>query len=206
MDLAWSQTEPTGLAGDERELDDSRLLALARAGDARAFSVLYRRYLDRVYDYAASRLGSREAAEDAAQSTFLRVVAALPRCREDTIFAGWLFAIARNVVIDAHRARQRLVGPLDEALELRDPGDTPEELLLQDERSRELSGARERCLSPAEREVLDLRLQGLSDREIAAALGRSHGAVRSAQYRLIQKLRWCLRVAGEPKGADRADA
>lgn len=66
--------------------------------------------------------------------------------------------------------------------------------------------ARERCLNPGERELFDLRLEGLSDREIATALGRGYGAIRTAQYRLVQKLRECLGVAARAKGARHVDA
>jgi DNA-directed RNA polymerase specialized sigma24 family protein len=37
-----------------------------------------------------------------------------------------------------------------------------------------------------------LRLQGLNDREIGEALGRNHGAIRTAQYRMVLKLRECI--------------
>ncbi len=51
---------------------------------------------------------------------------------------------------------------------------------------------REDCLNDAERELLDLRLNGLNDRQIAEAIGRTHGAVRTAQYRMVQKLQDCM--------------
>jgi RNA polymerase sigma-70 factor (ECF subfamily) len=54
---------------------DAELVAQARHGDARAFALLYRRYFDRVYDFAVHRLESRQLAADATRSTFLRAVA-----------------------------------------------------------------------------------------------------------------------------------
>ncbi len=56
---------------------DAELVAQARLGDPRAFALLYRRYLDQVYDYAFLRLDSREAAEDATQTTFMRAMRSL---------------------------------------------------------------------------------------------------------------------------------
>jgi RNA polymerase sigma-70 factor, ECF subfamily len=185
---------------------DAQLVAQARQGDARAFALLYRRYLDQVYDYAAHRLDGREAAEDATQTIFLRAVTSLKDCRDETVFAGWLFAIARNVVTDHYRARRHATEPLDDAPEVEDPAASPEDLAVRADQERELREARERCLTPGERELFDLRLQGLSDQEIATALGRGYGAVRTAQYRLVQKLRECLGVAARVKGARRVDA
>jgi RNA polymerase sigma factor (sigma-70 family) len=44
-------------------------------------------------------------------------------------------------------------------------------------------------LSADQRDLLELRLAGLTDAEIARSLGRSHGAVRTSQYRAIARLR-----------------
>ena len=118
--------------------DDSRLVAQARQGDAQAFALLYYRYAEQVYDFAYHRLGSREAAEDATQTIFLRAAVALPKAREQTYFAGWLFAIARNVIIDLYRKQASGTVPLDLALDLRDPGESPEEIAERTEWSREL--------------------------------------------------------------------
>jgi RNA polymerase sigma-70 factor (ECF subfamily) len=172
---------------------DAELVRRARQGDAQAFALLYRRYLDRVYDFAYSRLDSREAAEDATQTIFLKAVTNLPQCRDDTMFAGWLFAIARNVITDSYRSRHVATQPLDTAPDVEDPQATPEDLAIRAEWNRELADLRQRCLNANERDILDLRLQGLTDREIAVALGRGYGAIRTAEYRMVLKLRGCMR-------------
>ena len=185
---------------------DAELVAQARQGDARAFALLYRRYLDQVYDYAAHRLSSREAAEDATQTTFLRAMTSLHTCRDGTCFAGWLFAIARNVVIDSYRTRHYTTVYLDQAPGLEDRAPLPEAIALDAAWSQELDQIRGECLNQGDRDLLDLRLQGLNDREIAIALGRSHGAIRTAQYRLVQKLRDCMGVTVHAREAGHAKA
>ena len=62
---------------------------------------------------------------------------------------------------------------------------------------------RDECLNEYKQEVFDLRMQGLSDREIAVALGRSHGAIRTTQYRLVTRLKDCLRTSQEATHATR---
>ena len=178
---------------------DAELVARAQRGDSQAFALLYRRYLDQVYDFCARRLESREAAEDATQTVFLKAVSSLPACRDGELFAGWLFAIARNVINDHYRTRRIATQALDSAPEVEDPDPSPERSAEQAESARELAELRERCLNAAERELLDLRLQGLNDRQIAEALGRSHGAVRTAQYRMLLKLRGCMYLPSEEK-------
>lgn len=181
---------------------DAELVAQAKQGDPRAFATLYRRYLNQVYDYCRHRLGTREAAEDATQTIFLKALASLSTCRDEHLFAGWLFAIARNVVTDLYRSGRVGVATLDTAPDTIDPAQSPEDVALGAEWSRELDQLRQQCLKHEDRDLLDLRLQGLTDREIAVALHRSHGAIRVAQHRLVRRLRDCLGRAREASHAD----
>ena len=173
---------------------DARLVASAKRGDAEAFALLYRRYLDRVYDFVAVRLDGVEAAQDATQTIFLRALGALHQCRDEEHFAGWLFAIARNVVVDTYRSPRGVVVDVEAVPDLVDRSESPESLAMRAEEIRELREARDRCLSGVERELLDLRLQDLTSQEIAVAMKRSQTAVRNVQYRMIKKLRDCLGI------------
>jgi len=199
---ATSEGEAIGspLAGQQI----AALVARAKRGDGEAFAQLYRRYLDEVYGFVASRLSDREAAEDATQMIFFRALQSLESCREDAAFPGWLFAIARNVVTDRYRANRFRAGPLDDAFEPEDPAQSPEEIAVQRDDARLLQAARSHCLSDAERDLFDLLLTDMNDKQIAAALGRSHGAVRTAHWRLLAKLRECLQKLGWSGGVHRA--
>ena len=173
---------------------DARLVASAKRGDAEAFALLYRRYLDRVYDFVAARVEGVEAAQDATQTIFLRALSALPQCRDEEHFAGWLFAIARNVVIDTYRSPRRVLVEFDAVPDLVDRAESPESLVVRSDEIRALREARNRCLSAVERELLDLRLQDLTSQEIAIAMKRSQTAIRNLQYRMIRRLRDCLGI------------
>lgn len=178
----------------ESHASDAHLVASAKRGDAEAFALLYRRYLDRVYDFVAVRLEGVEAAQDATQTIFLRALSSLRQCRDEEHFAGWLFAIARNVVIDSYRTPRRVMVDFDTVLEVEDRSESPESLVMRSEEIRSLQEARERCLSGAERELLDLRLQDLTSQEIAIAMKRSQAAIRNVQHRMYKKLRDCLGI------------
>jgi RNA polymerase sigma-70 factor (ECF subfamily) len=167
--------------------EDVRLVVLAKA-DPRAFAPLYARYFDPVYRYCYRRLGHPEAAADAAAQVFAKALAALPGYREDApSFRSWLFAIAHNVITDDLRAR-RPVAPISAAVEVAAIGPSPEDVALTNE-----AGCMVRALLsslPADqRQILELRLAGLTGPEIAAALGRSLGAVKIAQVRACARLR-----------------
>jgi RNA polymerase sigma-70 factor (ECF subfamily) len=189
-------------------IDGARIadtVARAKRGDADAFAQLYRRYLYEVYGFVAARLSDREAAEDATQTIFFRAMQSLETCRDDGAFPGWLFAIARNVVTDSYRSRRFGTAALDETFEAEDPTPLPEEVAMRRDDARLLYEAREHCLSASERDLFDLLLTDMNDKQIAAALGRSHGAVRTAHWRLLAKLRECLEKLGWAGGLRRAN-
>ena len=178
----------------------SALVGRAKQGDPAALAALYQRFVGPIYRFAYRRLADREAAEDATSAIFLRAFAALPTCRHEAAFAGWIFAIARRVVIDHQRERQAVSTPLTDCIVAPRPGLDPELLAIQAEDQRMLWRAREHCLSDDERQLFDLLLTDLNDKEIAMALGRTHGATRTAHWRLIRKLRDCLRLRVEDGG------
>lgn len=172
------------LPGLDPAAPDAALVALARH-DPRAFGLLYDRYVGRVGTYCLRELGDREEAEDATSAVFHKALAALPRF-DGASFGGWLFTIARHTVADAHRARRPV--PLLAALSLTDGAPTPEEVVVAEESERSVDALVAR-LPDQQRQVVQLRRAGLTDAEIAAALGLSGGNVRVIQHRAIRRLR-----------------
>ena len=192
--------ETQGIAGMLDE--DARLVALAKT-DLRAFAPLYARYFDPVYRYCYRRLGHPEAAADAAAQVFAKALAALPGYREDApSFRSWLFAIAHNVIADDLRAR-RPVAPMAAAAHVAAADPSPEEVVLTNEAGCVVR-ARLALLPPDQRQILELRLAGLTGPEIAAALGRSLGAVKIAQVRAFARLRATFDPASPSAGGARS--
>jgi RNA polymerase sigma-70 factor (ECF subfamily) len=177
-------------------LPDAVLVEQAQR-DRRAFAPLYARYFDAIFRFCFYRIGDWQDAEDAAGEVFARALGDLGRFRLSERHDGfrcWLFVIARGVVANRHRHRARHPDrPLAEAADLLDTAPTPEDLALAAADHRLLADLLAR-LKLDERELLELRLAGLNDAEIARVLGRSHGAVRQEQWRTIQKQRALLGV------------
>ena len=170
--------------------EDARVVALAKS-DLRAFAPLYARYFDPVYRYCYRRLGHPEAAADAAAQVFAKALAGLSGYREDApSFRSWLFAIAHNVITDELRAR-RPVAPMAAAAHVAAIDLSPEEVVVANEADC-MVRALLTLLPPDQRQILELRLAGLPGPEIAAALGRSLGAVKIAQVRAFARLRATL--------------
>jgi RNA polymerase sigma-70 factor (ECF subfamily) len=182
--------------------DESELIARAQR-DRQEFAALYREYLPDIYRYCYRRLGNREAAEDATSQVFAQALAALPRFENrGGSFRSWLFTIAHNVVIDEGR-RARPACSLDAAGAVAAPASAPDELIIQAE-EKEVLASLLKQLPPPQRLVVELRMAGLTGVEIAAVLGRSHGAVRKLQFRTLLRLRTLLGDAMPEKEARNA--
>jgi RNA polymerase sigma-70 factor (ECF subfamily) len=180
----------SGATGSD-ESDDA--LAARALHEPEAFTLLYRAYALDVYRYCYRRLRDREAAEDATSQTFTNAYAGL-RLLGRKPFRPWLFTIAHNVVTDVYRGR-RPSFPLEGMDTREDPDPSPEALAI----NREQEDAMQlllRRLPKRDREVVELRLAGLTGREIAQTLSCSPQAVRAAQYRAINRLRELMEREG----------
>ena len=177
-----------------------RLVDAARAGDPEAFGSLFDHYHGPVHRYVAARVGRPSDAEDLAQLVFVKALEAIPRYESRGVpFGGWLFRLARNVVIDHIRTRREHT-PLDLATERPSGDDGPDELAALRQELDSVAAAMRR-LTPDQREAIELRFfAGLSAREAAVAMDRQEGTVRGLQFRAIAALRRDLGIepaAGE---------
>lgn len=154
-----------------------------------AFADLYEAHAPAVLRYCQLRIAGPAEAEDAAALIFTRAFSAWPPANPEAA-RSWLFAIAHNVVANHYRQQSTRgpIRPLDAAAEVRDPAAMPLEHAIERENRAELRAAITH-LSDEQREVVELRLTGLTGPEIAASLGKSHAAVKMLQLRAVQKLR-----------------
>ena len=184
---------------DSIELASDDTLARRVGSEPSAFGVLYQRYADRVFRHCYRKLGTREAAEDATSLVFTKALSAIGRFDADRgSFAAWLFSIANNVLADQFRAERRYQ-TTTELPDPVDPSQTPEEVALAQEQSGDLRRALAK-LAPREREVIELRLAGLSSSEIGVVLGCRSNTVSQAQFRAIGRLRTLLGATGAHQG------
>jgi RNA polymerase sigma factor (sigma-70 family) len=196
---SFALPQPVVDGDDDLTAADDRVLVARARVDRAVFAELYRRYVDGIYWYCLGRLRETTIAEDATSQVFTQALAALPRYRDherETAFRAWLFRIAHNVVIDAVRAR-RGHESLATVANLLDDRNLPEEAVILDEAQRAVWDL-VATLPPEQRSVVELRLVGLTGMEIAVVLGRSRGAVDTAQSRAVARLRTLMRSSVRP--------
>lgn len=177
-------------------LDEERIIRQCLDGDRDAFSVLVDRYKIMAYTVAYRILGDGDAANDAAQDSFIAAFTSLKHFRFGSKFSTWLYSIVVNKCRDRLRAEKDFV-PVDDIRELRaDPADTPEQLALQGETRSEVQEALSAL--PAEyREVLVLKhIQGLAYEEMTGMLGASVAALKVRAHRGREMLRAVMEKAG----------
>ncbi len=172
---------------DDAAIED--LVAAAKAGDAEAFGRIFDHFHEPVHRYVAARVRRPSDAEDLAQLVFVKALEALPRYEQRGVpFGGWLFRLARNVVIDHIRTHREHV-ELDALTERPDQQAGPEAQVLARQEMDAVAAALAE-LTDEQRDVIALRFfAGLSAREAAVAMGKQEGTVRGIQFRAVAALR-----------------
>lgn len=171
----------------------------AETSDTQAIvHVWFERHEAELRSFATRLTGDPVIAEDVVQETFMRAWAHVERLREREEVGPWLYRVARNLCIDTHRARQRVVtsdlvgreasGGRPETSERQDTADPIRHLEREVERAqvREALGA----LTDRHRDVLFLRdIEGMAYEE----LGRRHGVSGDSARAVIARARRRLR-------------
>jgi RNA polymerase sigma-70 factor (ECF subfamily) len=176
----------TGNAEPSPDISDSDLLVRVAERDRGAFEALYHRYVRSVYGLALRRLRDRQRAEDAVQETFTAVWRSAASYKpERGPAAPWLFAVARNAIVDRMRSR---VDPVAETPEVASgepgPADRAESAFVAWRVHRALEALPER-----EREVVELAYwSGMSQSEVADYLHIPLGTVKTRTRSALSRL------------------
>jgi RNA polymerase sigma-70 factor (ECF subfamily) len=144
---------------------------------------LFEQYHESLVRMLYRRTGDRDQAEDLAQETFARAVAAPPRNPRP-----WLFAVALNLVREDGRrsVRQgRRLQLLRSEVEASAP--QPDEVVERSEQTARVRTALS-LISERDREALLLKAEGFNYDEIAETLGLARGAVGTTLARARRRL------------------
>lgn len=90
------------------EIEGAELVRRARAGDGAAWEDIVSSFSRRIFNLAYRFTSNVEAAEDLTQDVFIRVYRSLEQYDpKQGDLANWLMRLARNLIIDDYRHRQR---------------------------------------------------------------------------------------------------
>ena len=168
---------------NHKELDCQTLMARFQTQlDNGVFEIIIARYSGPALAVARKYLRDASLAEDAVQSTFLKVIRKRHTYNALRPFSSWFYAILRNVCLDMIRRQSRHQQALAKLSEQSDFGEAKSfpgidlDILQQ--------------LSDTERTVIELRIiHDLGFRDIAAALGISKEAAKKRAQRGLRRLR-----------------
>lgn len=171
--------------GIDPSREDDTIVAAAKS-KPEAFAPLYEKYNVPIYRWFYRETGSAESAADLTSQVFVQALQNLERYQpqQSSSFRSWLYTIAQNILRDSWR-RYR---PMSEPPDLVDGSPGPEEIAMHRSEMEEFRAALG-ALPERQREIVELRLNGLSMREIAEIQGSSENAVKTAQTRAFKTLR-----------------
>lgn len=152
------------------------------------FLEVYDDYADALFRFCALKVSGRSVAEDLTQETFMRYWQQLRNGTEIGNDRAFLYAVARNLIIDWYRKRkeQSLDAMTEEGFEF---ASDDHSRVKEHAEVREVLGVVNELDEPS-REALTLRfVDGLSPKDIAALTGESANAVSVRINRALKKVR-----------------
>ena len=175
-----------GMAPLQKQPPFDEMLHRARDGDVVGFDLLYRNYAGRIQAFAMAR-GAADP-EVVTNDTMVRAFQNLNRFSGDeAAFMRWIFTIARNRLIDAHRSETRRPVLSDDDAPEQPVASAEDEAL--EHMSRDAVMDRLSLLTVEQREVIVLRLiEDLSISDVAEIVNRPATAVKALQRRGLQAL------------------
>ncbi|MFC0548573.1 RNA polymerase sigma factor [Kutzneria chonburiensis] len=181
------------MLADPESAPDAQLWGAIAHDDHAAFTTLFERHAQAVWNYAYRLTGSWSTAEDVLSTTFLtawRRRAEVVLIRESAL--PWLYTVAANLVRNDHRRRSRFLRLVPKLAVPDETRDHAEELAENDHtrhRLREVLTAVD-MLPASEREAVQLCMVGrMSTADAAALLGITEVSVRSRLSRARARLR-----------------
>jgi RNA polymerase sigma-70 factor (ECF subfamily) len=179
-------------------VDVDAVSATTRPSQYGAVASAFEAYHAELYSFLRRSTRDERAAEDLLQETFLRLTKEVDSGRTPEHLRGWLYRVASNLAVSRGRRNTTAFAWMSQQGRQTIEGvvESPESNVLARERRSGLDAAL--ATLPAEaRTALLLSADGFSGEEIAAAIGRSHGATRTLLSRARVRVRFALEQSGD---------
>ncbi len=194
----YEQSDPKR-AEQYTHLSDRNVIRKILNGDSYLFSLLVRRYNDRLFRILRSYLSDEEAIKDALQQTYMRAYEYLDSWRGNARFSTWITRIAINEALKYIKKRKRYSDlhsfNLNSGEETRLAGkidQTPEDDLIQQDMKRLLEQAVEELSSTYKNVYIKREMENMSTSRTAENLGITNANVKVRLHRARKKLRQTL--------------
>lgn len=170
---------------------DHQVIQRILQGDTQQYGILVDRYQDFIFTIIVRMLGSKEAAEEVAQDTFVKAYTSLSSYRGEAKFSSWLYRIAYRKALDFIKAnkKHRAVSLVEEITEdaIMEVENALDQLISQ-ERKQYISNAIEQ-LDATDALIITLYYyDDASVKEIATIVALSEDNVKVKLYRSRKKL------------------
>ena len=164
-------------------ISDEELVIRLKNGEIGAGAVLYSRHKNGIYSFCLRMLTDEDAAKDASQETFLKMITKIHSIEKGIACKSWLFSVARNEVLMVIRRKNTiLMEQFDDETIVFDHS-TPLSISIQMETKEKLEKAIQQ-LKPAYREAYLLReIEGMTYNEIAQLTSTTVSAVKTKLYK-----------------------
>jgi RNA polymerase sigma-70 factor, ECF subfamily len=170
--------------------DADLLMARYAGGDDAAFAELYDQVAPRLYAFLFRRIKNRAQTEDLVQQTLLQMHCARGRFLPGARVLPWMYAIANRLAIDTFRRAGREIALVDE--EGAGRADSADDILEAKRLARDIGRELER-IPQNQRVAFELvKLEGLSLKEAAEALGTTVMSVKLRTHRAYEAIRGVL--------------
>lgn len=165
---------------------DVGLIQRARRGDQAAFDELYQKYERPLFQFIQRYLKNAEEAEEVFQEVFMKVLNHKSVEFIDESARGWLYVTARNMSLNRIRKRTRTAKVKGQLAYMDDLATYQFEDEKIQEDLMERIQQRSQKLSPEQQSMLEMRLAGLSNKEIADLQNIPEGTVKSRFHAIVQ--------------------
>lgn len=171
-------------------LNDTSLFCLVKQGDQNAFSEIYFRYSSVLYLFIFVYIKDRETTSDILQTIFMNLWEKRDSININSQLKNYLYASAKNCVLN-HLRSLKMYRDYSERFSNHKGQEmpSPEQIFEYEEMNRLIDKAINDLRGDTKRKIIELRRQGLSNREVSQQLDVPENTVRIYYSQSVRELR-----------------
>ena len=153
------------------------------------FSQIYDEHVDKIYRFVFFKVSDESLAQDITSETFTRLWKEISEDKEVKNPHGFLFKVARNLIFDYYRTKDRNPINLDNVDTILDKNQDIEKKAVQNDDMRIILAAMDKLNDDCRVALSMYYIEQEPVSEVAKALGKSNGATRVIIHRAMRELK-----------------